>query len=76
MFLDGSDAGDLYEQFYVAFNAHHERVEFTVPAELGRRWRVVLHTNEVTVNPVPTRHRIAFSVEAYSLIVLARLPDL
>jgi len=75
MFLDGSGAGDPQEDFYIAFNAHDAPVEFTVPRELDGRWRVVVYTNGAPVQAVPCPKRIAFNVDAYSLLVVARMPD-
>jgi isoamylase len=74
MFLDGSGADD--DDFYIAFNAHREPVEFTIPGELGCFWRVVVHTASAPVHPVGLSKGIAFCVDAHSLLVAARMqPD-
>jgi glycogen operon protein len=53
VFLNGAAIGPTHprglpvtdDSFYAVFNAHHESVPFTLPAEpFGRRWRPVLDT--------------------------------
>ena len=34
------------DSFYIAFNAHHEPVTFTLPRDLNRQFSVVFDTNE------------------------------
>jgi len=72
MFLRGSAADDTDGDFYIAFNAHSEPVEFTIPRPLGYRWRIVLRTVEGRIRPVALSRGIAFCVEAHSLVVIAR----
>jgi glycogen operon protein len=73
MHLSGSCSGDSDNDFYLAFNAHYETVEFRIPRELGSFWRVVLHTACHPVQPVAQPKGTTFCVEAYSLVVAARL---
>jgi len=72
MFLDGSGSEEPDEDFYIAFNAHCEPVEFTIPPELGDAWRVLIYTADAAAGHVRLSKRNAFYVEAYSLLVIAR----
>jgi isoamylase len=59
--------------FYIAFNAHCEPVEFTIPPELGRFWRVVIHTGRHLIQPHAVSKGFTFYAEAHSLLVAARI---
>ena len=72
MFLDGSGSEEPDEDFYIAFNAHCEPVEFTIPPELGDAWRVLIYTADAAAQHVRLSKRNAFYVEAHSLLVIAR----
>jgi glycogen operon protein len=74
MFLDGSAAEAADNDFYIAFNADHEPVEFTIPYELGDGWRVVVQTALPAVIPIPLSKGTVFSLEARSLLVAGRFP--
>ncbi|SEL18914.1 glycogen debranching protein GlgX [Ectothiorhodospira marina] len=62
------------DRFFLAFNAHHEPLEFTLPeASWCKRWRVELDTAEGWVDE--DRHHDAggtFTVEARAMILLRR----
>jgi glycogen operon protein len=46
------------DSFLMLFNAHHDAVDFAVPAEeWGREWRVVLDTAQVVPQPDPTPYK-------------------
>jgi glycogen operon protein len=67
------------DSFYLLFNAHNDRIPFTLPqCEWGERWVKVIDTNE----PVPDlREHYEYKagetvdVEAISLVVLKRVPN-
>jgi isoamylase len=75
MFLDGSGADDPDDDFYVAFNAHFEPVEFTIPHDLGGVWRAVFSTSGGPVQTVALSKGIAFYVEAHAILVITRRVD-
>jgi isoamylase len=70
MFLDGSRTDDHDDDFYIAFNADYKLLEFRIPPELGRLWRIVAHTGE-PVSSVSSSNGITFYVEPHSLVVAA-----
>jgi isoamylase len=72
MSLDGSGPEEPDEDFYIAFNADCEPIEFTVPPELGQPWRAVINTADCAVPYVPLSKGSVFYVEAFSLVVLVR----
>jgi glycogen operon protein len=39
------------DDFYLAFNAHHEPMEFTLPERISRAWVVTLDTSEASGEP-------------------------
>jgi len=73
------------DSFLVAFNAHYEDIEVTLPAAYGRNWATVVDTAEGTVTvlsatpgvtaaePVAYAGGSAVAVAARSLVVLQRL---
>ncbi len=67
------------DSFYVLFNAHSEAIEFVLPnGAWGKRWSVVLDTNELLPPNDRRSDRIHDSpeklpVEAWSLVVLKRV---
>lgn len=65
------------DSFLLAFNAHHEPIEFTLPdGEYGDRWRVVVDTAEGVVEPAGTAPLPAgqnLDVVGRSLVVLQRV---
>jgi len=69
MYLPGFALEDPDDDFYIAFNAHCEAVEFTMPRELGRSWRVVIDT---AFKSVGVSLGFIFYAEAYSLLVMER----
>jgi pullulanase/glycogen debranching enzyme len=71
MFLDGSGADDPDDDFYIAFNADREPVEFTIPRELGRHWHVVLYTAGVPPSPVASSGGLTYNVEGHALLAAA-----
>jgi isoamylase len=75
MFLDSSAAEENDNDFYVAFNADREPVEFIIPHELGNAWRVVLQTACPAVIPVGVSKGTVFRLEAHSLLVAASFPS-
>jgi glycogen operon protein len=81
MFLNGDAIPDPDERgqrmvdvsFLLCFNAHHEPLEFTIPAGLGEGWDVEIDTND----PLLFEERAPkggdqLRVEARSLVVLRR----
>jgi isoamylase len=84
VFLNGEAIGPMEpkglpvtdDSFYVIFNAHHESVAFTLPAEpWGRRWRQVFDTAQGWTEPegsdLPSGARVL--AEARSVVLLRRL---
>jgi len=71
MFLDGSRPEEPDQDFYIAFNADCEPIEFKIPPELGHAWRVLIYTADADVPHVPLSRGIVY-LEAYSLLVLVR----
>src|SRR6185369_10808565 len=67
------------DSFYVAFNAHHKGVTFTVPPELKRDFSVVLNTSEplmVRSKPKKAIHALLPSLEGSSTsIAVAEAED-
>jgi isoamylase len=68
------------DSFLILFNAHHEPIDFVVPASWGERWSVVLDTAEALPPSLvdEAEQRLAKSgeslrVESRSLAVLRRL---
>ena len=46
------------DSFLMLFNAHHEPIDFVVPAEeWGLEWRVALDTSQVVPQPDPTPYK-------------------
>ncbi len=73
MFIDGSCADDPDDNFYIAFNAHWETVQFTIPRELGRFWVLVVDTACRRVQPLmQPKGTITFCAAAHSLLVARR----
>ena len=72
LFLDGSYPEEPDEDFYIAFNADWEPIQFTIPPELGHSWRLVLHTADTAVQHVAFPAGTVFYIEAYALLVFAR----
>jgi isoamylase len=70
MLLHGADAQEPDDDFYIAFNAHCEPLEFTIPRELGQEWNVVIHTGSRPVVPVASPTGTAFYVEAHALVAV------
>ena len=71
--FDGSISEKPDDHFYLAFNPHSEPLAFTIPPELGRIWRVAVHTGSQRVRHATTsKHGATFFVEPYSLVVLIR----
>jgi isoamylase len=66
----GEDVVD--DCFYLAFNAHHEPIEFTVPpAEYAEGWTVVVDTAELEeVEPVVLKAGETLTVAARATVVL------
>jgi isoamylase len=88
VFLNGEGIPDLDprgmpvvdDSFLMAFNAHYEDIEMTLPAEgYGNEWMVVVDTatGEVTTDPEPGEKTInaegKLNVVARSLVVLQRV---
>jgi pullulanase/glycogen debranching enzyme len=59
----------------VGFNAHSEPLQFTIPGELGRSWRVVIDTANHPVELVDPPDGTTFSIAAHSILVLERRPE-
>ncbi|HZR15115.1 MAG TPA: glycogen debranching protein GlgX [Acidimicrobiia bacterium] len=77
-YLDARGQQVLDETFYVIFNAHHERMTFSLPGEQwGRRWEKLLDTAEVGVvdrrDHVEVKAAEQLDVEARSLVLLMRV---
>jgi glycogen operon protein len=62
----------LDDCFYLAFNAHHEPIEFTAPpSEYAEGWTVVLDTAELgDVEPVVIKAGETLTVQARATVVL------
>ncbi len=62
--------------FYLAFNAHHEPIEFTLPsAEYAQAWTVVVDTAEMEqVEPVEIKSGDTVTVAARAMVVLSAAP--
>ena len=58
--------------FYLAFNAHHEPMEFTLPAsEYAHGWTIVVDTAELgEVEPVELKAGESITVAARATVVL------
>jgi glycogen operon protein len=66
------------DSFFIAFNAHHEAVTFTMPADLTRQFSVVLKTSEpliVRMKPKPAIHALLPHLEGPSARVAIAEPD-
>ncbi|WP_229054585.1 glycogen debranching protein GlgX [Aeromicrobium sp. Leaf350] len=65
------------DSFLLAFNAHHEPIQFTLPdGDYGAQWRVVVETAEGVVDPTGGQQLDAgatLDVEGRSLVVLQRV---
>jgi isoamylase len=59
--------------FYLAFNAHHEAIEFTLPAaEYAQSWTVVIDTAEMDeVEPAEVKPGDRVTVRARAMVVLS-----
>ena len=59
--------------FYLAFNAHHEAIEFTLPAaEYAQSWTVVIDTAEMDeVEPTEVKPGDRVTVGARAMVVLS-----
>ena len=61
------------DSFYILFNAHHDRVDFTTPAEeCGKRWIKVLDTFDPQAGEDTFGVREQVPVQGLSLVVLRR----
>jgi glycogen operon protein len=74
--LDSNDPrGDpvVDDSFYILFNAHHDRVDFTTPGEeWGKRWIKVLDTFDPKAAEDTFGVRAQVPVQGLSLVVLRR----
>src|SRR6185369_14016649 len=69
MYLHGNNRE---EDFFIAFNAHSEPVQFTIPRRLGRLWHLVLHTAGCALYTCPSPRGIVFDLQPHSMLVAAR----
>jgi glycogen operon protein len=62
--------------FFLAFNAHHEPIHFTLPpAEYAQSWAVVVDTAEMEqVEPVEAKPGDTVVVAARAMVVLTAAP--
>jgi isoamylase len=63
------------DSFYIAFNSHHEALDFHLPEEKwGEKWEVVLDTADASLDAEAGEYRAgeAIRVEARSLVLLRR----
>ena len=75
LLLSGSEDTAPDDDFYIAFNAHWEALQFLVPNGSSRPWRVLLDTcNHPEQLFTDECGRTICSVNAHSLVVLARSP--
>jgi glycogen operon protein len=67
----GEDVVD--DCFYLAFNAHHEPIEFTLPSDdYAQGWTTVLDTAEMgEVEPVEVKPGETVTVQGRSIVVLS-----
>jgi glycogen operon protein len=81
VFLNGAELPELTshgeevvdDSFLVLFNAHHQRVDFEVPARrFGLDWVLELSTADPTAPPTRFHWRGAVALEPRSLVVLRR----
>jgi glycogen operon protein len=72
MYLNGSCAEEPDNDFYFAFNAHSAPLEFTIPPEIGRTWKIALDTCEGKKPAAAADLRGTVCVSAHSMVVLAR----
>jgi isoamylase len=74
--MDSTDPrGDpvVDDSFYILFNAHHDRVDFTTPAEeWGKGWIKVLDTFDAAAGEETFGVRAQVPVQGLSLVVLRR----
>jgi glycogen operon protein len=74
--MDSTDPrGDpvVDDSFYILFNAHHDRVDFTTPAEeWGKGWIKVLDTFDAAAGEETFGVRAQVPVQGLSLLVLRR----
>jgi isoamylase len=82
IFLNGDAIRSVSEQdepirddsLLLLFNAHHEQVEFVLPARrFGRRWEVALSTAEPDAPAQERPARATVPVESRSIVVLRRV---
>ena len=71
LFLSASTSDEDDDDFYIAFNAHFENLNFTLPPELDGQWSVVFNT----ADPQRPTGQISsnapvFSVEAHAMLSL------
>jgi isoamylase len=66
----------LDDCFYLAFNAHHEAIEFTLPSDdYAQQWTVVVDTAELgEVEPVQVKAGETLTVAARATVVLCATP--
>ena len=72
VYVNGSRLQDPDDDFYLAFNSHSGPLKFTIPCQLGRRWRVALQTADHEVVIARSKKGSAFCVEGHSALVLVR----
>ena len=74
--IDSTDPrGDpvVDDSFYILFNAHHDRLDFTTPGEeWGKRWLKILDTFDPAAGEDSYGVRAQVPVQALSLVVLRR----
>lgn len=66
------------DSFFIACNAHHEAVTFTLPGNLPRRFSVVVNTHEplmVRMKPKPAIHALLPDLQGPSTHVAVAEPD-
>ena len=66
------------DSFFLCFNAHHEPIDFTLPAdEFGQAWLPVVNTAELTTSdeePQPIAAGATVRVESRAMVVLQAAP--
>ncbi len=69
--VDADGEPVIDDRYFILFNAHHEPITFTTPAEVcGERWAVVFDTGERWADQRTVGSDAAFEVEGRSMVVL------
>jgi pullulanase/glycogen debranching enzyme len=67
---DGRGRSITDDSFLLLFNAHTEAVEWTIPSEYGKAWRLLLDTAQLQPEAEPPQVDGRITTSAVSMVLL------